>query len=299
MDPSDKLYLHHSDHPNCSLASKPLYGDNYGHWRHAVEVSLLSKKKKKKKTNKLGFVKSTTKKPTDESGKVLQWERCNNMVISWLLHSVGNEITESVVYCETAAEISEELEKRFGQANGARIFQKQGHLIEKCYKLHGFPSRNGNQKGIKMNANVAYGHEEENLMGEDSKEHGSEQEKGKNTGCLTKDQFGQLLSLLGKLGVQDNQAGSIIKNSGNNSMLAGPFNEEATGSRIPLPVPTMKPIDDFNHNGNGHGTEVPLEMSQPEEMPVQNNTGSKNGTRHSSRTSKPPSYLEDYEYYKP
>ncbi|KAL9251202.1 hypothetical protein AKJ16_DCAP00128 [Drosera capensis] len=94
-----------------------------------------------------------------------------------------NEIAESVVYYESAAEIWEKLEQRFGQANGS-------------YELHGFPSGNGNLKRRKMNAN---GHEEENLMGEDSKEHESEQEKGNNTESLTKDQFRHLLSLLGKL----------------------------------------------------------------------------------------------------
>lgn len=60
IDSSHELYLHHSDHPNCSLASKALDGDNYGHWKRAVEVSLVA-------NNKLGFVNGTTKKPDDDS----------------------------------------------------------------------------------------------------------------------------------------------------------------------------------------------------------------------------------------
>ncbi|GAB2214759.1 hypothetical protein Droror1_Dr00019122 [Drosera rotundifolia] len=42
VDPNNEFYLHHSDHRNCSLASRVLDGDNYGHWRRAVEVSLLA-----------------------------------------------------------------------------------------------------------------------------------------------------------------------------------------------------------------------------------------------------------------
>lgn len=52
------------------------------------------------------------------------------MVISWLLHSVTNDIAESVVYCQSASAIWDELEQRFGQASGARIFQVQRELCQ-------------------------------------------------------------------------------------------------------------------------------------------------------------------------
>jgi len=29
LDPGHALYLHHSDHPNCSLTNEPLTGGNY------------------------------------------------------------------------------------------------------------------------------------------------------------------------------------------------------------------------------------------------------------------------------
>lgn len=107
IDPSDKLYLHHSDHPNCSLASTLLDGDNYGHWKRAIEVLLMTK-------NKLGFVNGNMKKPESDSNRLTQWERCNNMMISWLLHSVVSDIVESIVYCGTANETWDELGQYFG-----------------------------------------------------------------------------------------------------------------------------------------------------------------------------------------
>lgn len=60
IDPGDELYLHHSDHPNFSLAHKLLDGDNCGHWERSVKMSLNVK-------NKVWFVRGTCKKPTTDS----------------------------------------------------------------------------------------------------------------------------------------------------------------------------------------------------------------------------------------
>jgi len=48
-NPTHTLFLHPSDNPNNILVSELLNGENYGHWRKAVEIALISK-------NKLGFV---------------------------------------------------------------------------------------------------------------------------------------------------------------------------------------------------------------------------------------------------
>nr|XP_016461597.1 PREDICTED: uncharacterized protein LOC107784913 [Nicotiana tabacum] len=45
------------------------------------------------------------------------------MVISWLLNSLSKQIAESVLYYKTAKEIWKELEDRFGQSNGALLYQ--------------------------------------------------------------------------------------------------------------------------------------------------------------------------------
>ncbi|KAM1046990.1 hypothetical protein PS2_026158 [Malus domestica] len=46
---SDPYALHHSDHPNLVLVSKPLEGDNYSTWSRAMRISLSAK-------NKIGFI---------------------------------------------------------------------------------------------------------------------------------------------------------------------------------------------------------------------------------------------------
>ena len=108
LDHSHELFLHPSDHPNSSLASELLTGSNYGPWKRSCEVSLVSK-------HKLGFVNGSCAKPAT-GPLVSHWERCNAMVISWLLHSIKKDIATSVLFCSTAKQIWDELELRYGQS---------------------------------------------------------------------------------------------------------------------------------------------------------------------------------------
>ncbi|GAA0171713.1 hypothetical protein LIER_25685 [Lithospermum erythrorhizon] len=101
---SDPLQLHHSDHPNYMLSTRLLNPNNYNHWRRSVEISLLAK-------NKIGFVTAECVRPFDPS-LTAQWDRCNGMVIVWILHSVEKDIAESVIYCDTAEKIWSQLHSR-------------------------------------------------------------------------------------------------------------------------------------------------------------------------------------------
>ena len=74
--------------------------------------------------NKVGFVNGLIEQPKDELLPAYNaWVRCNTMVISWLLNSLSKEIASSVIYANTAREIWEDLEERFAQGNGLRIFE--------------------------------------------------------------------------------------------------------------------------------------------------------------------------------
>uniref|UniRef100_A0A803P2J1 Uncharacterized protein n=1 Tax=Cannabis sativa TaxID=3483 RepID=A0A803P2J1_CANSA len=48
---------------------------------------------------------------------------CNQLVISWILHSVSPEIKSSIMYLDTATEMWTVLNSRFNQGNGPRIFE--------------------------------------------------------------------------------------------------------------------------------------------------------------------------------
>ena len=119
MNPSNPFFLHHGDSPGAMIVSKSLNGDNYNSWKRAMMMSLSAK-------NKLSFVDGTLSKPANlHDSQGLAWTRCNNMVLSWLLNSVSTEIANSIIYIDDASEIWKDLQDRFSQHNGPRIFQLQ------------------------------------------------------------------------------------------------------------------------------------------------------------------------------
>lgn len=116
-DPNHPLHLHHSDHPGVILVSQPLAEDNYSTWSRAMMMALRAK-------NKVGFVDGSLEKPSSSSAAELQqWNRCNDMVKSWLLNSLSREIAPSVIYCDLALEIWAELKERFSQVSSPHVFQ--------------------------------------------------------------------------------------------------------------------------------------------------------------------------------
>ncbi|XP_073315835.1 uncharacterized protein [Primulina huaijiensis] len=73
--------------------------------------------------NKLTFVDNTCLPPKLDDLLYGAWNRCNSMVISWILNSVSREIADSLMYIPTASEIWIDLRDRFHQSNAPRIFQ--------------------------------------------------------------------------------------------------------------------------------------------------------------------------------
>ncbi|XP_019240928.1 PREDICTED: uncharacterized protein LOC109220913 [Nicotiana attenuata] len=122
-DSSHPFYLHPSDSPGMILVNSIFDGKSYGGWRRAVLIALSAK-------NKLEFIDGTISELAPVSPSFKAWNRCNDMVISWFLNSLSTEIAESVLYSKTAKEIWEELEDRFGQSNGALLYQLQKELSD-------------------------------------------------------------------------------------------------------------------------------------------------------------------------
>ncbi|XP_073129375.1 uncharacterized protein [Henckelia pumila] len=121
---SDSFTLHHSDHPSSVLVSKPLDGNNYGQWSRAMRIALSDK-------NKIDFINGTVEKPKNNDGKFQIWERCNHMVLFWILNSVESDIAGSIIYTESATDIWNDLQERSSQRNDTRIFE----IIQKISEL--------------------------------------------------------------------------------------------------------------------------------------------------------------------
>ncbi|XP_076908854.1 uncharacterized protein LOC143565905 [Bidens hawaiensis] len=122
IDTSNPLYLHPSDHPGMILVSKLFDGTGFAARKRGMTIALSAK-------NKLDFVKNGVIRATDVSQLSL-WERCNNMVISWIFNTLSREIAESVLYTESAYQLWQELNDRYGQANGAKLYQLQKNLCQ-------------------------------------------------------------------------------------------------------------------------------------------------------------------------
>ena len=110
-DPSHDLLLHPSNNPNNVLVSDLLNGKNQGTWKKSIEIALIAK-------NKLGFVLGTCSKPDATFPLLRQWDKCDKMVILWLLHAVEKRISDSILFSTSSRQIWLDLEQRFGQSDG-------------------------------------------------------------------------------------------------------------------------------------------------------------------------------------
>ncbi|KAF5463979.1 hypothetical protein F2P56_014097 [Juglans regia] len=74
--------------------------------------------------NKLGFIDGSLTKPTNTSDPLIApWERCNDMLIAWIQHSVSSEHRSSIAHADTAENVWNDLRERFSIQNAPRIFQ--------------------------------------------------------------------------------------------------------------------------------------------------------------------------------
>jgi len=121
VNSSHPYYLTPSDSPGNNLINIIFDGSNYGNWKRGVLISLSAK-------NKFCFVDDKAIVPQEDSPFFDHWRRCNDMVIAWLLNSLSKEISESVIYCLTAVDLWNELQERYGQPDGAKLFQLQRDL---------------------------------------------------------------------------------------------------------------------------------------------------------------------------
>ncbi|XP_071719339.1 uncharacterized protein [Rutidosis leptorrhynchoides] len=84
--PNHPLFLHKNDHPCLILISKKLTGsDNYGSWKRSMMIALNAK-------NKLKIVTGELAEPETNSRTRALWERKNDMIISWILNTMTDQI---------------------------------------------------------------------------------------------------------------------------------------------------------------------------------------------------------------
>ena len=107
-------FLHSSESPNQILVSPIFTGSNYHSWARSMKRALISK-------NKYKFVNGTISKPEEFDPMYDAWERCNNMVHNWLIHSISPAIARSVDALELASDVWRDLRERFSRATWSKL----------------------------------------------------------------------------------------------------------------------------------------------------------------------------------
>ena len=108
-------YLNNGDHPGIRIVPDPLTDDNYQSWNRSMTTALSAK-------NKLRFVNGTILQPNDESDPIFSdWQRCNDLVLSWINNCLSRQIHAIVLYIYTAKGVWDDLKQRYNQGNGTRV----------------------------------------------------------------------------------------------------------------------------------------------------------------------------------
>ena len=84
------MYLHPSENPAVALVSPALDSSNYHSWSRSMITALSAK-------NKVEFVNGNAPEPLKIDRTYGAWSRCNNMVVSWIVHSVSISIRQSII----------------------------------------------------------------------------------------------------------------------------------------------------------------------------------------------------------
>ncbi|KAJ9538263.1 LOW QUALITY PROTEIN: hypothetical protein OSB04_030996 [Centaurea solstitialis] len=116
LDFGDPLYLHPSDTSGTPILNFKLCGtENYKVWSCAMILAIETK-------NKLGFVDESCARPTDDPVLAKQWDRCNSVVLSWILGSVTEELFLGQVFSKIASTVWNELKETYDKVDGSVTF---------------------------------------------------------------------------------------------------------------------------------------------------------------------------------
>ncbi|XP_071741029.1 uncharacterized protein [Rutidosis leptorrhynchoides] len=117
LDFGDPLYLHASDTttgtPFMSIKLKGT--ENYNIWSRSMLLALGTK-------NKLGFINGSLQRHATDVTLQNQWDRCNNVVLSWILGSISDELYSGQIFSTNATHVWNELKETYDKIDGSVIY---------------------------------------------------------------------------------------------------------------------------------------------------------------------------------
>ncbi|GJW72889.1 ribonuclease H-like domain-containing protein [Tanacetum coccineum] len=133
LDQGNPLHLHQNDSSCASICSLKLTGvENYRVWASAMKLALQVK-------HKMGFINGTCVRETYAASAPLleQWDRCNAVVLNWILSSLSQDVYLGHVFSDNAATVWRELQETYDRVDGSIVF----NLMQKInsFKQGGLP----------------------------------------------------------------------------------------------------------------------------------------------------------------
>ena len=80
--------------------------------------------------NKLKIITKEYQEPDNESSLRALWERNNDMIISWILNTVSDQISNSLSFVHSASALWLELQEHYSQLDGHRIYQLSNDITQ-------------------------------------------------------------------------------------------------------------------------------------------------------------------------
>lgn len=126
LDLSSPLHLHPNDSSTLSIVSIKLKGtENYQIWSCAMILALEAK-------NKIGFVDGTCRRSNTDEVLGKQWDRCNAVVLSWILNSINEELYLGQIFSRKASLVWKELKETYDKVDGSVIFNLHHKINSLC-----------------------------------------------------------------------------------------------------------------------------------------------------------------------
>lgn len=99
QNPTSPYFLHPGENPGIIVVLLQLNGTNYHQGRKGIK-------------NKLKFVNGRISAP-NQNDAFEAWERCNGMVVSWIIRTLSPQIAQSIVYFDNTKAPWDDLRERF------------------------------------------------------------------------------------------------------------------------------------------------------------------------------------------
>ncbi|CAN1127578.1 hypothetical protein LINPERHAP2_LOCUS4126 [Linum perenne] len=118
---ANPLYLSPSDNLYVLIINIKLSNDNYHVWSRAFSIALSIK-------NKMMFVDGSFPAPDPDDPTFTAWNRCNFVVLSYILNTVSEDIAQSLIAYDNRAALWKDMKQRFSQCVAIHIADIQARI---------------------------------------------------------------------------------------------------------------------------------------------------------------------------